>query len=117
LSIIIELNPFSNNSMKNKIHPQYKQKATVTCVCGSSWQVGSTEEKMEVEVCSKCHPYYTGKQKFVDVAGRVDQFKKRLVRAGQAEKTEAKIKHVRIKRKKAEDAKKKDRDSKRIQLG
>ena len=53
----------------------------------------------------------------MDVAGRVDQFKKRLVKADQAEKTETKIKHVRLKRKKAEEAKKKDRDSKRIQLG
>ena len=103
--------------MKKKIHPEYQQKATVTCACGGSWQVGSTEKTMEVEVCSNCHPYYTGKQKLLDVAGRVDQFKKRLVKAEEAEKLEVKIKKVRVKRKKAENAKKKDRDTKRIQLG
>lgn len=103
--------------MKKKIHPEYQEKATVTCACGGSWEVGSTEDKMEVEVCSNCHPYYTGKQKLMDVTGRVDQFKKRLVKAEEAEKQEVQIKTVRVKRKKAESAKKKDRDTKRIQLG
>lgn len=103
--------------MKNKIHPDYQQKAIVKCACGNSFAVGSTEKKMAVEVCSNCHPYYTGKQKFVDVAGRVDQFKKRLVRAGKAEKVEGKIRKTRIKRKKEIEAKKKDRDAKKIQLG
>jgi len=64
--------------MKDGIHPTYNEKVKVTCACGNTFVVGSTEEKLDIEVCSKCHPFYTGKQKLVDVAGRVDKFKKRL---------------------------------------
>ncbi|MFH2105409.1 MAG: 50S ribosomal protein L31 [Parcubacteria group bacterium] len=60
--------------MKPKIHPKYGQ-ATVTCACGNTFKTGSTVDKINVEVCSLCHPFYTGKQKFVDTAGRVDRFK------------------------------------------
>lgn len=60
------------------IHPKYFDKATVECACGNTMEVGSTEENLRVEVCSACHPFYTGKQKLVDVAGRVDKFKKKL---------------------------------------
>lgn len=60
--------------MKPKIHPKYG-KATVTCACGNTFETGSTIDKINVEVCSMCHPFYTGKQKFVDTAGRVDRFK------------------------------------------
>ena len=63
--------------MKEKIHPNY-QKAIVRCVCGETWETGSTKKELKVEICSKCHPFYTGKQKFVDAGGRVDRFKKRL---------------------------------------
>jgi large subunit ribosomal protein L31 len=59
--------------MKEKIHPKY-QRCTVTCGCGNSFQTRSTREKMNVEICSNCHPFYTGKQKFVDTAGRVEKF-------------------------------------------
>ena len=62
--------------MKEGIHPKY-QKATVTCVCGNTFQTGSTKKDLRVEICSKCHPYFTGKQKLVDTGGRVDRFKKR----------------------------------------
>ncbi len=62
--------------MKEKIHPNY-QVATVRCICGESFEVGSTKQEMRVEICSKCHPFYTGKQKLVDTGGRVDRFKKR----------------------------------------
>ena len=64
--------------MKAKIHPTYHSQVTVTCSCGNSFTTGSTEEQLTVEVCSACHPFYTGKQKLVDVAGRVDKFKDRL---------------------------------------
>lgn len=62
--------------MKEDIHPEYHQ-AKVTCACGNSWTVGSTEEEIRVDVCSECHPFFTGKQKLVDTAGRVEKFKKK----------------------------------------
>lgn len=71
--------------MKDKIHPKYG-KAKVTCACGNSFETGSTVEKLEVEVCSACHPFYTGKQKFVDTAGRVDRFKEMQEKAVQMKK-------------------------------
>ena len=63
--------------MKEGIHPDYKQ-TTITCACGEVIATGSTKEDLKVEICSKCHPFFTGKQKFVDAGGRVDKFKKRL---------------------------------------
>lgn len=63
--------------MKANIHPKYHQDCQVTCTCGNSFVTGSTLEKIEVEVCSNCHPYYTGQQKFVDVKGRIDRFREK----------------------------------------
>ena len=63
--------------MKADIHPKYYQ-ATVTCNCGNTFVTGSTKPEIRVEVCSKCHPFYTGRQKLVDTGGRVDRFKKRF---------------------------------------
>ena len=65
--------------MKKKIHPQYKT-TTITCACGEVMQVGSTKDNIRVEICSNCHPFYTGKQKLVDTAGRVERFKKRYAK-------------------------------------
>ena len=62
--------------MKQGIHPDYK-KVTVKCACGETFEAGSVKDSLSVEICSKCHPFYTGKQKLVDSAGRVDKFKKR----------------------------------------
>ena len=62
--------------MKEGIHPEYYQ-ATVTCNCGNTFVTGSTKPELRVEICSKCHPFFTGKQKLVDAGGRVDRFKKR----------------------------------------
>ncbi len=62
--------------MKQDIHPDYK-KCTVTCACGNTFETGSTKDEIRVEICSACHPYYTGKQKLVDTGGRVGRFKKR----------------------------------------
>lgn len=59
---------------------KYYPDAKVSCSCGASFNVGSTQEKIEVEVCSACHPYYTGTQKLVDTSGRVDKFKERLAK-------------------------------------
>jgi len=64
--------------MKEKIHPKYYPNARVECACGASWTCGSTKELIKVEICSQCHPFYTGKEKIVDTMGRVERFKKRL---------------------------------------
>ena len=77
--------PIISHLVKKNIHPVYYDSVTVTCSCGRSFTVGSTEDKLSVEVCSKCHPFYTGKQKLVDVAGRIDKFKKRLQEAEKVE--------------------------------
>ncbi len=60
--------------MKSDIHPKYYPKAKVSCVCGNTFFTGSTEEEIKVELCSACHPFYTGKQKLVDSARRVEKF-------------------------------------------
>ena len=63
--------------MKEKIHPQYG-KATAICSCGNTFETGSVIPKIHVEICSACHPFYTGKKRLVDTTGRVDRFKKRM---------------------------------------
>lgn len=68
--------------MKQGIHPDYKQ-TVIKCACGNVIETGSTKENISIEICSKCHPFYTGKQKLVDTGGRVDKFRKRY---GLAEK-------------------------------
>lgn len=62
--------------MKEAIHPKY-QETTITCACGNVINTKSTKENIRVEICSKCHPFFTGKQKLIDTSGRVDMFKKR----------------------------------------
>ena len=66
--------------MKKDIHPQYYENARVQCACGNTFTVGSTKELIEVEICSKCHPFYTGKEKTVDAVGQVQKFRKRLAK-------------------------------------
>jgi large subunit ribosomal protein L31 len=63
--------------MKKNIHPTYNSASKVTCACGASFVVGSSLEAINVEICSQCHPFYTGNEKVLDTAGRVDRFKKR----------------------------------------
>ncbi len=63
--------------MKENIHPKYA-KTQIRCACGEVIEVGSTKENIRVDICSKCHPFYTGKQKLVDTGGRVDKFKKKF---------------------------------------
>ena len=62
--------------MKTKIHPDYVE-ATVTCACGNTFKVGSTKSQLKVDVCSKCHPFFTGQQRILDTAGRVERFNRR----------------------------------------
>ncbi len=63
--------------MKEKIHPRYYTDAKVVCACGNTFITGATKQLIKVEVCSKCHPFFTGEQRIVDTAGRVERFKRR----------------------------------------
>ena len=63
--------------MKDKIHPKYKE-VTAHCACGNTFVTRSTAEKLQVDICSACHPFYTGKQKYLDTAGRVEKFQKKF---------------------------------------
>ena len=72
--------------MQKDIHPKYFEAAEVVCACGNKFTVGSTKEKIHVEICSACHPFYSGNEKVIDTAGRVERFKAR------ATKTAAKVK-------------------------
>jgi len=72
--------------MKKDIHPKYNNKSEVTCACGAKFFVGSTIDKINVEICSQCHPFFTGNEKVLDTAGRVDRFKKRVAAASKKTK-------------------------------
>ena len=63
--------------MKESIHPTYYHDASVTCVCGSTFKTGSTQKEVRVDICSQCHPFFTGKQKLMDTEGRIDRFRKK----------------------------------------
>ena len=63
--------------MKKGIHPEYYEDAVITCACGAEYKVGSTRKEARIAICAKCHPFFTGKQKFVDTEGRVDRFRRR----------------------------------------
>lgn len=67
--------------MKTEIHPQYYTDATVTCSCGNKFKVGATQKEIKVEICSACHPFFTGNEKVIDAAGRVERFKARKAAA------------------------------------
>jgi large subunit ribosomal protein L31 len=67
--------------MKKNIHPEYFPKAKVHCACGTIFTVGSTKPEIQIEICSQCHPFYTGKEKLIDTAGRVEKFKARKEKA------------------------------------
>jgi large subunit ribosomal protein L31 len=69
--------------MKPKIHPEYHE-VTAHCACGNTFQTRSTKSELRLEICSKCHPFFTGKAKLVDTAGRVERFQKRYAKAGKA---------------------------------
>jgi large subunit ribosomal protein L31 len=71
--------------MKDKIHPKYFTDANVTCSCGNNFTTGSTRQTLKVELCNKCHPFFTGEQKIIDTAGRVERFNKKYKREKKAE--------------------------------
>lgn len=70
--------------MKKDIHPTYHPNATITCACGANYEIGSTVDSTTIELCSNCHPFYTGKQKIVDTARRVEKFQVRREKKGAA---------------------------------
>jgi large subunit ribosomal protein L31 len=72
--------------MKKEIHPKYFPKAKIKCACGQVFEIGAGKENLEVEICSHCHPFYTGQEKLIDTAGRVEKFKQRIARASAAPK-------------------------------
>ena len=88
--------------MKDGVHPAYHEKARVTCSCGAAFTVGSTKPAIEVEICSKCHPFFTGQEKMLDVAGRIDKFKARQAKAASTVKA---VKKPRIKKIPKDDGK------------
>lgn len=75
--------------MKKDIHPKYFKEAEVSCACGASFTLGSTVEKLRVEICSACHPFYTGNEKIMDTAGMVEKFKGRVAKAKAAKVAKA----------------------------
>lgn len=87
--------------MKAKIHPNYVE-ARVHCACGSEWQTHSTKSDLHVEICSACHPFFTGQQRIVDTAGRVERFTKRLEKSAAAQATRPTAKKERTKKQKFE---------------
>ncbi len=82
--------------MKQGIHPQYYPMAKAHCACGNKFTVGSTKPEISVEICYRCHPFYTGKEKLIDTAGKVEKFRARREKAASAPK---KVLRVRVKRK------------------
>lgn len=87
--------------MKKDIHPKYYEKAKITCACGATFTAGATQPEIKVEICSKCHPFFTGSQQLVDTAGRAERFKERRAKA---KATPAKKKKERAKKEKKEAA-------------
>lgn len=67
-----------SNQMKEKIHPKYYTDAQITCSCGNTFTIGSTKKALKVELCSKCHPFFTGERRIIDTEGRVERFKRRF---------------------------------------
>ena len=94
--------------MKKDIHPDTKE-VTVECSCGKTYEVESTKEELEVEICAACHPFYTGKEKIVDKMGRVEKFKRKMERA-QKEKEE-KEKKEKKKQEKEEENKEEEEEN------
>jgi large subunit ribosomal protein L31 len=72
--------------MKKGIHPEYHKEAKITCACGNTITTGSTKSEINVEICSACHPFYTGKEKLIDTAGQVDRFKQRMQKTQEIQK-------------------------------
>jgi large subunit ribosomal protein L31 len=99
------------SSMKKKIHPKYSSNVKVTCSCGNTFVTGSTNDEITTELCSQCHPFYTGEQKIVDSANLVSKFKKRKKKAAKKvlSKKEKQLRRKRKRRKKTQSTDKKEK--------
>ncbi len=95
--------------MKTAIHPQYFDEAQIRCACGNVMVMGSTQAELFVELCSHCHPFYTGKQKLIDTAGRVEKFQKKVDQKAKVSEGRVgkKVKRARVTAKKAVEKKEK----------
>ncbi|MBU1102368.1 50S ribosomal protein L31 [Patescibacteria group bacterium] len=85
--------------MKKDIHPTYYPEAVAKCACGNTFKVGSTKPELNVEICSACHPFYTGKEKLIDTAGRVERYRKLQTR-GKEMQAKKPVKKIRVKKQK-----------------
>ena len=99
--------------MKAGIHPQYYPDAKVTCSCGANFSVGATVKELQIEVCSQCHPFYTGKGKLVDTAGRVEKFEARRKAAQTRPMTGRKARQEKNRKRREARAKRLEEESKR----
>jgi len=81
---------FKTNIMKKDIHPEYHTESKIRCACGKTYNIGATKAEINVEICGGCHPFYTGEEKLIDTAGRVEKFKKRQTKAATTVKAEKK---------------------------
>jgi large subunit ribosomal protein L31 len=96
--------------MKTAIHPKYFKETIISCSCGATLHVGATQENMQTEICSSCHPIYTGKKKTVDATGRVDRFKKLAERAEKKRTVSEKTREEKAKREADRGAKAQESD-------
>jgi len=94
--------------MKKNIHPEYHADANIKCACGSVLKTGSTQNNIEVEICSNCHPFFTGDKKVVDTAGRVERFKQITAKSTEKKEAAKKAKGAKKEVKKSENKAKKD---------
>lgn len=97
--------------MKADIHPDYYKEAVIQCACGASYKTGSTSERIDIELCAACHPFFTGKQKIVDSARRVEKFTERKTKNTAPAKTSKEKAAARVARAKKKDSKRADRDT------
>jgi large subunit ribosomal protein L31 len=84
--------------MKKETHPKYNAKATAKCACGNTLTVGSTRESLSIDICSKCHPFYTGSQQLIDTRGRVERFKARQSKVAPKKEPKARVKKTAVKK-------------------
>jgi large subunit ribosomal protein L31 len=87
--------------VKQGIHPQYHADAKVVCACGNTWTTGSTQAELRTDICSQCHPFFTGQQRIIDTGGQVERFTTRLETAERLRQVEAKRAKARAERKRA----------------
>lgn len=90
---------------KTNLHPEYFTAATITCTCGATYAMGSTKDALRVDLCSACHPFYSGNQKLIDTAGRVDRFREKMATAETMQSKTKKAVKAEVKEEKVEEAK------------